>query len=84
MHSELSKLDTKYNEYKSKTKIIEKQIQLIIKEINKNKKKEPIKLSLEEQNYIQICSKANQLMKQKSSIQETINEYEEKNNKLKE
>jgi hypothetical protein len=84
LHSELSKLNTKYNEYKSKTKIIEKQIQLIIKEINKNKKKEPIKLSLEEQNYIQICSKANQLMKQKSSIQETINEYEEKNNKLKE
>jgi hypothetical protein len=83
LHSELSKLDTKYNEYKSKTKIIEKQIQLIIKEINKNKKKEPIKLSLEEQNYIQICSKANQLMKQKSSMQETINEYEEKNNKLK-
>ena len=83
LHSELSKLNTKYNEYKSKTKIIEKQIQLIIKEINKNKKKEPIKLSLEEQNYIQICSKANQLMKQTSSIQETINEYEEKNNKLK-
>ena len=83
LHSELSKLDTKYNEYKSKTKIIEKQIKMVKKEINKNKKKEPIKLSLEEESYIQICSKANQLMKQKNSIEETIKEYEKKNNKLK-
>ena len=83
LQSESSKLDTKYNEYKSKTKIIEKQIKLIQKEYLNNKKREPITLSLEEQNYIQICSKANSLLKQKNSIQEKIKEYEEKNNKLK-
>ena len=65
LQSESSKLDTKYNEYKSKTKIIEKQIKLIQKEYLNNKKREPITLSLEEQNYIQICSKANSLLNKK-------------------
>lgn len=83
LQSESSKLDTKYNEYQSKTKIIEKQIKLMQKEHLTIKKQEPINLSLEEQNYIQICSKANALIKQKNSIQEAIDEYEKKNNVLK-
>ena len=83
LQSESSKLDTKYNEYQSKTKIIEKQIKLMQKENINIKKQEPINLSLEEQNYIQICSKANALIKQKNSIQDTINEFEKKNNVLK-
>ena len=83
LQSESSKLDTKYNEYQSKTKIIEKQIKLMQKENLTIKKQEPINLSLEEQNYIQTCSKANALIKQKNSIQETIDEYEKKNNTLK-
>ena len=83
LQSESSKLDTKYNEYQSKTKIIEKQIKLMQKENLSIKKQEPINLSLEEQNYIQICSKANSLIKQKNSIQETIGEFEKKNNILK-
>lgn len=83
LQSESSKLDTKYNEYKSKTKIIEKQIKLMQKENITMKKQEPVNLSIEEQNYIQICSKANALIKQKNSIQEIIDEYEKKNNILK-
>ena len=85
LYAESTKLDTKYHEYKSKTKIIEKQIKLIQKEISnkiRTKKPEKVKLTQEEQNYIQICSKANGLMKQKKNIQKIIKEYEVKKNRL--
>ena len=83
LHNELYKLQTKYNEYKSKTAIIEKQIDLIKKENYNKKKNKSINLSLEEQNYIQICSKANILIKQKKNLEDEIKEYEIKNNLLK-
>ena len=83
LQNESSKLDSKFNEYKSKSKIIEKQIKFIEKEIYNKKKNEPIILTLEEQNYIQICSKANALIKQKKNFEIIINQYEEKNNKYK-
>ena len=85
LYAESTKLDTKYHEYKSKTKIIEKQIKLIQKELSNKintKKPEKAKLTQEEQNYIQICSKANGLMKQKKNIQKIIKEYEVKKNRL--
>ena len=85
LHAESAKLDTKYHEYKSKTKIIEKQIKLIQKEISNKintKKPEKVKLTQEEQDYIQICSKANGLAKQKKNIQKIIKEYEVKKNRL--
>ena len=87
LYAESSKLDTKYQEYKSKIQIIEKQIKLIQKEnINQNKTKknkpEKIKLTNEEKNYIQICTKANGLIQQKKNIEKTINNYENKKTKL--
>ena len=82
LHIELTKLQTKYTEYKSKTTIIEKQISLIKKENNGKKKYKSINLSLDEQNYIQICSKANILINQKKKLEEEINEYEVKNNMI--
>ena len=84
LKAESSKLDTKYHEYKSKIQIIEKQIKLIQKEKGKKNLKEPekINLSSEEQNYIQICSKANGLIKQKKNIEKIINDYEDKKNEL--
>ena len=85
LYAESTKLDTKYHEYKSKTKIIEKQIKLIQKELSNKintKKPEKVKLTQEEQNYIQICSKANGLAKQKKNIQKIIKEYEAKKNRL--
>ena len=85
LKAESSKLDTKYHEYKSKIQIIEKQIKLMQKgNIKKNniKEQEKINLSSEEQNYIQICSKANGLIKQKKNIQKIINDYENKKNEL--
>ena len=85
LYSELSKLDNKYQEYKSKTEIIQKQIILIeknSKNINtKNIKK--IKLSKEEQNYIQICLKANGLHKQKEDAENIISQYEIKKTEIK-
>ena len=81
--SESTKLETKYNEYQSKTKIIEKQIKLLQKENSNNKILGPIYLSLEEQRYLQICSQANGLIKKKNSIEEKMSEYEEKNQKIK-
>ncbi len=83
LYSESSKLDTKYHEYKSKIQIIDKQIKLLQKEnTNKISKSKKIKLNSEEQNYIQICSKANGLIKQKKNIEKIINEYENKKNML--
>ena len=85
LYSELSKLETKYQEYKSKTEIINKQIKLIEKS-SKNidiKKIKKIKLNNDEQNYIQICSKANGLNKQKINIENSITEYESKKVEIK-
>ena len=87
LYAESSKLDTKYQEYKSKIQIIEKQIKLIQKENNnQNKieknKIEKIKLTKEEKNYIQICNKANGLIQQKKNLEKTIDDYEKKKNKL--
>ena len=83
LQNEISKLETKNNEYKSKTKIVEKQIELVKKENFSKKKNKPLNLTLEEQNYILICSKANGLLKKKKNIKETINEYQNKYNELK-
>ena len=86
LYTESSKLKAKYHEFKSKTEIIEKQIKLIKNEnINKvnTKNAEKINLSLDEQNYIKICTKANGLIKQKKNLQKIIKEYETKKNKLK-
>ena len=86
LHAESSKLNTKYQEYKSKIQIIEKQIKIIQTENNKKnntKQEEGSKLTQEEQNYVQICSKANGLLKQKRSIQKIINDYENKKNEIK-
>ena len=85
LYSELSKLDTKYQEYKSKTEIINKQIKLI-KKSSKDidiKKIKRINLNNEEQNYIQICSKANGLNKEKINIENSILEYENKKAEIK-
>ena len=83
LYSESSKLNTKYQEYKSKIQIIEKQIKLIQKEnINKMNKPKKLKLNQEEQKYLQICSKANGLIKQKKNIEKVVNEYENKKNIL--
>ena len=85
LYSELSKLETKYQEYKSKTEVINKQIKLLEKS-SKNldiKKIKKIKLNNDEQNYIQICSKANGLNKQKINIENTIAEYENKKVEIK-
>ena len=68
LYTESSKLDTKYHEYKSKIQVIEKQIKLYQKQKNNQINvipKEKIKLTQDEQNYVQICSKANGLIKQK-------------------
>ena len=85
LYNESSKLDTKYHEYKSKIELVEKQIKICQKE-NNNKinvmPKEKIKLSTEEQNYVQICTKANGLIKQKKKIEKIINDYENKKNEL--
>ena len=84
-YSELSKLENKFQEYKSKTEIIQKQIKLLEKN-SKNidlKKIKKIKLNKDEQNYIQICSKANNLNKQRKNIEKTISEYENKKVELK-
>ena len=83
LNSESTKLETKYNEYQSKTKIIEKQIKLLQKENANNKIHESISLSLEEQKYLQICSQANRLIKEKNNIKEKMDEYEQKNLKIK-
>ena len=84
LYSELPKLDNKYQEYISKIQIFEKQIKFVLKEKSQNKKVklEKVKLSMEEQNYIQICFKANGLIKQKKNIEKAINEYENKKNEL--
>ena len=85
LYSELSKLETKYQEYKSKTEVINKQIKLLEKS-SKNidiKKIKKIKLNNDEQNYIQICSKANGLNKQKINIENSITEYENKKVEIK-
>ena len=87
LHTESSKLNTKYQEYKSKIQIIEKQIKLMQNENNKTntniKPPEKIKLTSEEQNYLQICTKANGLIKQRRNIQKIINDYENKKNEIK-
>ena len=83
--SELTKLDTKFQEYKSKTEIIQKQIKLIEHSEKNNdiKKIRKIKLTKEEQNYIQICTKANGLNKQKKEVEKIIYEYDTKKNEIK-
>ena len=86
--TELSKLETKFQEYKSKTEIILKQIKLIENEKKINSDQGGVrggekKLNKEEQNYIQICSKANGLNKQKKELEKTINEYEIKKEEIK-
>ena len=86
LYSELSKLDNKFQEYKSKTEIIQQQIKLIEKN-SKNidlKKIKKIKLNKDEQNYIQICSKANSLNKQRKIFEKSISEYENKKSEIKE
>ena len=85
LSSELTKLDTKFQEYKSKTEIIQKQIKLI-ENSEKNydiKKIKEIKLTKDEQNYIQICTKGNGLNKQKKEVEKIIYEYESKKNEIK-
>ena len=85
LSSELTKLDTKFQEYKSKTEIIQKQIKLI-ENSEKNydiKKIKEIKLTKDEQNYIQICTKGNGLNKQKKEVEKVIYEYESKKNEIK-
>ena len=85
LSSELTKLDTKFQEYKSKTEIIQKQIKLI-ENSEKNydiKKIKEIKLTKDEQNYIQICTKGNGLNKQKKEVEIVIYEYESKKNEIK-
>ena len=85
LSSELTKLDTKFQEYKSKTEIIQKQIKLI-ENSEKNydiKKIKKIKLTKDEQNYIQICTKGNGLNKQKKEVEKIIYEYESKKNEIK-
>ena len=85
LSSELTKLDTKFQEYKSKTEIIQKQIKLI-ESSEKNydiKKIKEIKLTKDEQNYIQICTKGNGLNKQKKEVEIVIYEYESKKNEIK-
>ena len=84
--NELSKLETKFQEYKSKTEVIKKQIKLIEnneKNIDITKIK-IIKLSKEEQNYIQICSKANSLNKERKGLEKILSEYEIKKNEIRE
>ena len=88
LSNKISKLDIKYNEYQSKTKIIENQINFIISQnntinsstlnINNN-----LKLSKIEQKYIQICCRANGLMKKKENLTQSLNEYKLKNKNLK-
>ena len=85
LSSELTKLDTKFQEYKSKTEIIQKQIKLI-ENSEKNydiKKIKEIKLTKDEQNYIQICTKGNGMNKQKKEVEKVIYEYESKKNEIK-
>ena len=85
LFSELNKLDTKFQEYKSKTEIIKEQIKLL-ENNSKNidvKKIKKIKLNKEEQNYLQICLKANSLNKQKNEIEKIISEYENKKEEVK-
>ena len=85
LSSELTKLDTKFQEYKSKTEIIQKQIKLI-ENSEKNydiKKIKEIKLTKDEQNYIQICTKGNGMNKQKNEVEKVIYEYESKKNEIK-
>jgi hypothetical protein len=85
LSSELTKIDTKFQEYKSKTEIIQKQIKLI-ENSEKNsdiKKIKNIKLTKDEQNYIQICTKGNGLNKQKKEVEKIIFEYESKKNEIK-
>ena len=83
LYTEYSKLDTKFQECKSKKQIIEKQIKLIEKEnSNKASKRTKIKLNKEEEKYLQICSKANELIKQRKNIEKIVNEYENKKNNL--
>ena len=86
--TELSKLETKFQEYKSKTEIIQKQIKLLENEKKLNYTGGVLpgmekKLNKEEQNYIQICTKANGLNQQKKEIEKTINEYEIKKEEIK-
>ena len=83
LQGELSKLETKKNEYRSKTKIVERQIKLIKKQNFNKKMNEPMKLSLEEEKYLQICSKANGLIKLKNNLEEEIIGYKNKYNELK-
>ena len=85
LSSELTKLDTKFQEYKSKTEIIQKQIKLIENSENNYdiKKIKEIKLTKDEQNYIQICTKGNGLNKQKKEVEKIIYEYESKKNEIK-
>ncbi len=82
LYSEKSKLDTKYQEYKSKTEIIQNQIKVIQKNY-KNIRIKKINLTKEEQNYIQICSKANILLKQRNNLEKVIINYESKKNEIK-
>ena len=86
LQAESSKLNTKYQEYKTKIQMIEKHIKLLQTENNKNNKTKPdegTELTQEEQNYLQICSKANGLIKQRRNIQKIINDYENKKNEIK-
>ena len=85
LSSELTKLDTKFQEYKSKTEIIQKQIKLIENNEKNNdiKKIRKINLTKDEQDYIQICTKANGLNKQKKEVEKIIYEYDSKKNEIK-